>query len=118
MIVQAGDGVVAVKASQEVPVQRGNRREAGLAVTYDARGLTLVVREAVQHQVLLGGEIPEEGRLGDLGRRGDVGDRDVVETVRQEQRDRRVGDSVMGSRLLAGPQPGRLDHAISVTFIT
>jgi 2-polyprenyl-6-methoxyphenol hydroxylase-like FAD-dependent oxidoreductase len=50
-----------------------------------------VVRESVQHQVLLGREVPEEGRLGYLGRRGDVVDRDPVEAVRQEQRDRRVG---------------------------
>jgi 2-polyprenyl-6-methoxyphenol hydroxylase-like FAD-dependent oxidoreductase len=75
MIVEAGDGVVTVETGPEVPVQRGHRRDAGLAVTYDARGLTLVIRESVQHQVLLGREVPEEGRLGDLGRRGDVVDR-------------------------------------------
>jgi hypothetical protein len=77
-----------------------------------------VIREAVQDQVFLGGEIPEEGRLGDLGRRGDVDDRNVVEAVRQEQRDRGVGDGVMSSRLLAGPQPCRLDHLARVTLIT
>ena len=101
-----------------MPVQRGHRRDTGLAVTYDSRGLTLVIREAVQHQVFLGGEIPKEGRLGDLGRRGDVSDRDVIEAVRQEQRDRRVGDGVMGPCHLAGPQPRRLDHLVSVTLLT
>jgi hypothetical protein len=33
MIVKAGDGVVAVKTSQEMAVQRGNRPQAGLTVT-------------------------------------------------------------------------------------
>jgi len=75
------------------------RRPAG----HDARGLALVIRKPVQDQVFLAGEIPREGRLGDLGRRGDVVDRDLVEAVRQEQRDRRVGDGIAGSRLAGIP---------------
>jgi len=118
VIVEAGDGIAAVEAAPEVPVQRRHGRDAGLAVAHDARGLAVVIREPVQYQVLLGGEVAEEGRLGDLGRRGDVVDRDVVEAVRQEQRDRRVGDGVAGPRLLAGPQPRRLGHLVRVTLAT
>src|SRR6476660_8219210 len=46
MAVEAGDGVVTVETSPEMPVQRGHRRDTGLEVTYDSRGLTLVIREA------------------------------------------------------------------------
>jgi hypothetical protein len=38
--------------------------------------------------------------------------------VDEKQRDRRVGDGVAGARLLAGPQPGRLNHANTITFVT
>jgi hypothetical protein len=71
MVIEARDGIAGIKACPEVPVQRRRRRDAGLAVAHDARGLTLVIGESVQYQVLLGREVPEEGRLGDLGRRGD-----------------------------------------------
>ncbi|BFO18531.1 hypothetical protein SHKM778_49190 [Streptomyces sp. KM77-8] len=80
--------------------------------------LPLVVREPVQYQVFLGGEVPEEGRLGDLGGRGDVVDRDAVEAVLQEQRDGRVADGVSRPFPLAGPQPRRFVHPTTVTFVT
>jgi hypothetical protein len=38
--------------------------------------------------------------------------------VGQKQRDRRVGDGVARARLLAGPQPCRLNHTNRVTFVT
>lgn len=118
MIVEAGDGVVPIEAGPEVSVQRRHRFDAGPAVTYDACCLALVIRKPVQHQVFLGGEVPEEGRLGDLGRRGDVVDRDAVEAALQEQRDGRVADGVARLLLLAGPQSRRLAHLATVTFMT
>lgn len=99
-------------------VQRRHRLDAGPAVAYDACGLALVVREPVQHQVFLGGEVPEESGLGDLGRGGDVVDRDAVEAALQEQRDSRLADGVACPLLLAGPQSRRLAHLTTVTFIT
>jgi hypothetical protein len=118
MIVEAGDGVVPIEAGPEVPVQRRHRLDAGCAVTYDACRLALVVRKPVQHQVFFGGEVPEEGRLGDLGRRGDVVDRDAVEAALQEQRDGRAADGVARPLLLAGPESRRLAHLATVTFVT
>jgi len=77
-----------------------------------------VIRDPVQDQILLGGEVPEEGRLGNLGGRSDVGHRHLVEPAREKERDRRVGDGVARARLLAGPQPGRLNHVNRITFVT
>jgi hypothetical protein len=124
MVVEPGDRVAAVEASKEVPVQGGQRRDAGRAAAHDPRGLAVVIGDPVQDQVLLGREVPEQGRLGDLGPGGDVGHRHLVEPAREEKRDRGVRDGVTGALPLAGPQPGRLCHALQgnifyrVAFLT
>ena len=120
MVVEAGDGVATVETGSEMLMQRGKWLDAGLAVVHDACGLAVVVGDPVQDQVLLGREVPEEGRLGDLGGCGDVGDGDLVEAVGEEQGDRRVGDGVTRARLLAGAQSCRcrLRHACRITFVT
>ncbi len=110
MIAETGDGVVSIEAGPEVAVQRRHRPDAGLTVTYDACRLALVLRKPVKHQVFLGGEVPEESRLGDLGPRGDAVDRDAVEAALQEQRDGRVSNGVARPPLLPGPQSRQLAH--------
>ena len=110
--------VFRIDPGQEVPVQGGQRRDAGRAGAHDPRGLAVVVGDPVQDQVLLGREVPEQGRLGDLGPGRDVSHRHVVEPAREEQGDRGVRDGVTSAFPLAGPQPGRLCHAYIVTFLT
>jgi hypothetical protein len=118
MVIKARDGVTAVEAGPEMLMQRGQRGDARPPALHDPGGLTIVIGDPVQDQILLGGEVPEEGRLGNLGGRSDVGHRDLVEAVGEKQRDGRVGDGVPRARLLAGPQPGRLNHANRITFVT
>jgi hypothetical protein len=103
MVVEPGDRVAAVEPGPEVPVQGGQRRDAGRAGAHDPRGLAVVIGDPVQDQVLLGREVPEQGRLGDLGPGGDVGHRHLVEPAREEQRDRGVRNGVAGALPLQGP---------------
>lgn len=75
-VVEAGDGVAALQPVEEVPTQR---RQRGRSAGGDARGFVLVIGEPVQDQVLLGREVPEERRLGDLGGGGHLRDGHGVE---------------------------------------
>ncbi len=68
----------------------------------DAGGLVGVVGEAVEDQVLLGGEVLEQGRFGDVRGRGDVRDRDLVEAALQEQRRSPPGRARRGSAASCG----------------
>jgi hypothetical protein len=67
----------------------------------------------VEDEVLLGGEVVEDGLLRDVGGAGDVGDRHRVEAVLEEELHRRVGDRRARLALLALAQAlglGRRRH--------
>lgn len=108
-VVEAGDGVATLQPVEEVPAQR---RQRGRSAGGDARGFVLVIGEPVQDQVLLGREVPEERRLGDLGG-GHLRDGHGVEPLLQEESDRDVGDSLVHPLLLALAQSD-LTHAPSL----
>ncbi len=101
VVVEAGDRVAPGEAGQEVAEQRVEHRLAGVPVADDVRRLVLVVGEAVDDQVFLGGEVGEQGGLGDVGGGRDVRHRHPVEAVLQEERDGRLGDGLSGQFLLA-----------------
>ena len=99
--------------AEEQPAQRGERAlplgtlPYGLGDQLDRLGI------AVEEQVLLAGEVVEDGLGRDFGRLGDLGDRDVVEPALHEQAEATSEMSERVCRFFRSRSP-----RVSVTLLT